>query len=86
MRSISRRRNGRPNGAESRANRNLVVHPSLPGSQPPPANVQPEQVERRAQAGMDEHVGKPIQVAELLRLIPARLEQRTADRDGAAAA
>ena len=26
---------------------------------------------------MDDHVGKPIQVAELLRVIAARLEQRT---------
>ncbi|MDZ4371797.1 MAG: ATP-binding protein, partial [Phenylobacterium sp.] len=40
------------------------------------ANVQPEQVERCRQAGMDDHVGKPIQVAELLRVIAARLEQR----------
>jgi PAS domain S-box-containing protein len=49
------------------------------------ANVQPEQVERCREAGMDDHVGKPIQVAELLRVIAARLEQR-AIADGAAAA
>jgi CheY-like chemotaxis protein len=49
------------------------------------ANVQPEQVERCREAGMDDHVGKPIQVAELLRAIAARLEQRAAS-DGAAAA
>jgi len=41
------------------------------------ANVQPEQVLRCREAGMDDHVGKPIQVAELLRVIAARLEQRT---------
>ncbi len=40
------------------------------------ANVQPEQVLRCREAGMDDHVGKPIQVAELLRVIAARLEQR----------
>lgn len=40
------------------------------------ANVQPEQVLRCQEAGMDDHVGKPIQVAELLRVIAARLEQR----------
>ncbi len=40
------------------------------------ANVQPEQVQRCREAGMDDHVGKPIQVAELLRVIAARLEQR----------
>ena len=40
------------------------------------ANVQPEQVLRCREAGMDGHVGKPIQVAELLRVIAARLEQR----------
>lgn len=42
------------------------------------ANVQPEQVLRCREAGMDDHVGKPIQVAELLRVIAARLEQRAA--------
>ncbi|HEV2081927.1 MAG TPA: PAS domain-containing protein [Brevundimonas sp.] len=31
------------------------------------ANVQPEQAERCREAGMDAHVGKPIQIAELLR-------------------
>ena len=36
------------------------------------ANVQPEQMERCREAGMDDHVGKPIQVAELLRVIAAR--------------
>ncbi len=40
------------------------------------ANVQPEQVQRCHEAGMDDHVGKPIQVAELLRVIAARLDQR----------
>ncbi|MDP1914054.1 PAS domain S-box protein [Brevundimonas sp.] len=40
------------------------------------ANVQPEQMLRCREAGMDDHVGKPIQVAELLRVISARLEQR----------
>ena len=40
------------------------------------ANVQPEQVLRCREAGMDDHVGKPIQVAELMRVIAARLEQR----------
>ena len=43
------------------------------------ANVQPEQVQRCREAGMDDHVGKPIQVAELLRVIAARLEQRAAE-------
>jgi PAS domain S-box-containing protein len=50
------------------------------------ANVQPDQVERCRQAGMDDHVGKPIEVGELLRVIAARLEQRAADRDGSVAA
>ena len=40
------------------------------------ANVQPEQVLRCREAGMDDHVGKPIQVPELLRVIAAQLEQR----------
>lgn len=44
------------------------------------ANVQPEQVVRCREAGMDDHVGKPIQVAELLRVISARLEQRDTQR------
>ena len=43
------------------------------------ANVQPEQVLRCREAGMDDHVGKPIQVAELLRVIAARLEQRATE-------
>jgi CheY-like chemotaxis protein len=34
------------------------------------ANVQPEQVLRCREAGMDDHVGKPIQVAELLGGLP----------------
>jgi PAS domain S-box-containing protein len=42
------------------------------------ANVQPEQVQRCREAGMDDHVGKPIQVAELLRVIAARMDQRAA--------
>ncbi|MDP2116284.1 MAG: response regulator, partial [Brevundimonas sp.] len=40
------------------------------------ANVQPEQVVRCREAGMDDHVGKPIQVAELLKAITTRLDQR----------
>ena len=40
------------------------------------ANVQPEQVQRCREAGMDDHVGKPIQVPELLRAIGAGLELR----------
>jgi PAS domain S-box-containing protein len=43
------------------------------------ANVQPDQVQRCREAGMDDHVGKPIQVTELLRVIAARLEQRAAE-------
>ena len=35
------------------------------------ANVQPEQAERCREAGMDAHVGKPIQIAELLRAMAA---------------
>ena len=42
------------------------------------ANVQPDQVQRCREAGMDDHVGKPIQVAQLLAVISARLEQRAA--------
>ena len=49
------------------------------------ANVQPEQVLRCREAGMDDHVGKPIQVAELLRVIAARLEQRASLRASEAA-
>ena len=37
------------------------------------ANVQPEHVERCRDAGMDAHVGKPIQVAELFQTIAAVL-------------
>jgi len=40
------------------------------------ANVQPEQVVRCREAGMDGHVGKPIQVADLLTAITALLDQR----------
>jgi PAS domain S-box-containing protein len=40
------------------------------------ANVLPEQVQRCRETGMDDHVGKPIQVAELLRVIAARLDHR----------
>ena len=40
------------------------------------AKVQPEQVLRCREPGLDDHVGKPIQVAELLRVIADRLEQR----------
>ncbi|PZN95724.1 MAG: hypothetical protein DCF29_24285, partial [Alphaproteobacteria bacterium] len=42
------------------------------------ANVQPEQVERCRGAGMDDHCGKPIQVAELMRVISTRLDRRSA--------
>ncbi|MBU4039587.1 MAG: response regulator, partial [Alphaproteobacteria bacterium] len=49
------------------------------------ANVQPEQVQRCREAGMDDHVGKPIQVAELLRVIAARLEQRSGQETSDAA-
>ncbi|GLS01338.1 hybrid sensor histidine kinase/response regulator [Brevundimonas denitrificans] len=49
------------------------------------ANVQPEQVLRCREAGMDDHVGKPIQVAELLRVIAARLEQRASVKASQAA-
>ncbi len=48
------------------------------------ANVQPEQVQRCREAGMDDHVGKPIQVAELLRVIAARLEHRAGLKASAA--
>jgi len=44
------------------------------------ANVQPEHVERCHDAGMDGHVGKPIQVGELLQTITTALEPR-GDRD-----
>ncbi len=49
------------------------------------ANVQPEQVLRCREAGMDDHVGKPIQVAELMRVISARLEQRAIHKASEAA-
>ncbi|MFN3668420.1 MAG: PAS domain-containing protein [Brevundimonas sp.] len=49
------------------------------------ANVQPEQVQRCREAGMDDHVGKPIQVPELVRAIAARLEQRARQATDAAA-
>jgi PAS domain S-box-containing protein len=48
------------------------------------ANVQPEQAMRCLEAGMDDHVGKPIQVAELLRVIAARLDQRASLKADAA--
>ncbi|MDP2763891.1 MAG: response regulator, partial [Brevundimonas sp.] len=48
------------------------------------ANVQPEQAMRCREAGMDDHVGKPIQVAELLRVIAARLDQRASLKANAA--
>jgi PAS domain S-box-containing protein len=46
------------------------------------ANVQPEQVERCREAGMDDHCGKPIQVSELVRVMSARLDRRSEDRGG----
>ncbi|WP_292174536.1 PAS domain-containing protein, partial [Brevundimonas sp.] len=46
------------------------------------ANVQPEQVERCREAGMDDHCGKPIQVAELVRVMSERLDRRAVDRGG----
>lgn len=46
------------------------------------ANVQPEQVERCREAGMDDHCGKPIQVSELVRVMSARLDRRAEDRGG----
>ena len=49
------------------------------------ANIQPEQVQRCREAGMDDHVGKPIQVAELLRVIAARLEPDAAGAGAVAA-
>ena len=38
------------------------------------ANVQPEQVEACARAGMDGHVGKPIQIGELIGAIAGALK------------
>jgi CheY-like chemotaxis protein len=46
------------------------------------ANVQPEQAERCRQAGMDAHVGKPVQVAELLQVIADQLAGRAGDLNG----
>ncbi len=43
------------------------------------ANVQPEQVERCRDAGMDAHVGKPIQVGELLQTIVTALARRAGE-------
>jgi PAS domain S-box-containing protein len=48
------------------------------------ANVQPEQVAACRASGMDAHVGKPIQVAELLRTMAA-VTAKTDDGDEAAA-
>jgi CheY-like chemotaxis protein len=45
------------------------------------ANVQPEQVAACRAAGMDAHVGKPIQVGELLRT----MAELTAEPEDAAA-
>jgi len=40
------------------------------------ANVQPEQIEACAQAGMDGHVGKPIQIGELIGAIARALKAK----------
>jgi len=48
------------------------------------ANVQPEQVRMCQEAGMDAHVGKPIQVAELMATINRVLGAIDADEDEAA--
>jgi PAS domain S-box-containing protein len=51
------------------------------------ANVQPEQVDRCREAGMDGHVGKPIQIGQLLAAMSAATRGRSAvDGDGRAAA
>ncbi|KQW82238.1 PAS domain-containing protein [Brevundimonas sp. Root1279] len=50
------------------------------------ANVQPEQIERCRAAGMDDHVGKPIEVGQLLRVIAARLADQDAAGSDAAVA
>ena len=50
------------------------------------ANVQPDQVERCREAGMDAHVGKPVQVDELLRTMAASLADRPSGAGGVAAA
>ena len=44
------------------------------------ANVQPEQAERCREAGMDAHVGKPIQIAELLRAMAAVMANTAEER------
>lgn len=49
------------------------------------ANVQPEQVEHCRAAGMDDHVGKPIEVAELVRVMSRLLEQDAARAENAVA-
>jgi len=49
------------------------------------ANVQPEQVEHCRAAGMDDHVGKPIEVAELVRVMSRLLEQGAARAENAVA-
>ena len=38
------------------------------------ANVQPEQIEACARAGMDGHVGKPIQIGDLIAAIAGALK------------
>jgi CheY-like chemotaxis protein len=43
------------------------------------ANVQPEQVEACRAAGMDAHIGKPIQIAQLLGEMADALRSRTLD-------
>ena len=48
------------------------------------ANVQPEQVRLCHEAGMDAHVGKPIQVAELMATISRVLSASEAHEDLAA--
>jgi len=50
------------------------------------ANIQPQQVERCRDAGMDAHVGKPIQVEELLQTIAAALARRRDETGQEAAA
>lgn len=51
------------------------------------ANVQPEQVDRCREAGMDGHVGKPIQIGQLLAAMSAATRGRSAvDGTGQAAA
>jgi len=43
------------------------------------ANVQPEQVEACRAAGMDAHIGKPIQIGQLLWEMAEALRSRTLD-------